>query len=73
MPTITISNLRPAGSELFDDSESFLKDLRDAELNLTHGGCQHGRSAPSPFNPFTVFPWTVIIIIKPFPGDIVIA
>ena len=38
MATIAISDLRPAGSDLFLDSESFLNDLTDGELNSTHGG-----------------------------------
>ena len=38
MATITISNLSPIGSELFNDSENYLHDLTDDELNETHGG-----------------------------------
>lgn len=38
MANITISDLRPAGSELFDDSENYLNDLTDDELNMTQGG-----------------------------------
>jgi lactobin A/cerein 7B family class IIb bacteriocin len=38
MTTITISNLSPTGSELFDDYESYLKDLTDDELGTTNGG-----------------------------------
>ncbi len=56
MPKITISNLYPVGSELFDDSESFLNELTDADLNLTRGGCQFGNSSPP--HPFTsIFTW----------------
>lgn len=38
MATIAISDLRPTGSDLFLDPESFLNDLTDGELNSTHGG-----------------------------------
>lgn len=38
MANIAISNLRPAGSELFMDSESYLQELTDTELNATKGG-----------------------------------
>jgi hypothetical protein len=38
MATITISDLRPAGSELFFDSESYLTELSDDELAGTQGG-----------------------------------
>lgn len=36
--SITISDLRPAGSELFIDSENFLDELNDGELLSTVGG-----------------------------------
>ncbi|MFN6526289.1 hypothetical protein [Nostoc sp. ChiSLP03a] len=38
MANIVISNLRPAGAELFDGSESFMNDLTDSELDITKGG-----------------------------------
>jgi hypothetical protein len=38
MAKITISELRPAGVDLFDGSESFLQELTDTELNGTQGG-----------------------------------
>jgi hypothetical protein len=38
MATIKISNLHPAGSELFGDSESYLNELTNDELTMTHGG-----------------------------------
>ncbi|MDF5706646.1 MAG: hypothetical protein PUP90_02920 [Nostoc sp. S4] len=38
MATIKISDLRPAGSDFFMDSESYLNELTDEELSLTHGG-----------------------------------
>ncbi|MCC5617683.1 hypothetical protein LC605_21845 [Nostoc sp. CHAB 5836] len=37
MASIKISELRPAGSELFQDSESFLKDLGAQEMANTIG------------------------------------
>ena len=38
MAKIAISELRPAGADLFDGSESFLQELTDTELNGTKGG-----------------------------------
>jgi hypothetical protein len=38
MATIKIVDLRPVGSEFFADSESYLNELTDDELNLTQGG-----------------------------------
>ncbi len=34
MANITISDLRPAGSDLFADSESFLHDLTEQEMEI---------------------------------------
>ncbi|NJL63520.1 MAG: hypothetical protein HC903_18905 [Methylacidiphilales bacterium] len=38
MSTLKISELRPAGSELFQDSESFLNELNDQEIGAIAGG-----------------------------------
>jgi hypothetical protein len=38
MANITISDLRPAGADLFSDSESYLKDLIDQEMTDILGG-----------------------------------
>lgn len=38
MANIAISDLCPIGSNLFQDSESFLNELSDVEINSTHGG-----------------------------------
>ena len=38
MATIKISDLHSAGSELFMDSESYLNELTNDELNIAHGG-----------------------------------
>ena len=38
MATIEISDLHPAGSDLFIDSESFLNDLNANELGDINGG-----------------------------------
>lgn len=40
MASITISDLRPAGSELFQDSESFLNELTDREMLGIAGGAK---------------------------------
>ncbi|MBD2676199.1 MULTISPECIES: hypothetical protein [Nostoc] len=37
MSTIKIHDLNPAGSELFQDSESFLHELTNAELEVQGG------------------------------------
>lgn len=37
MASIKISELRPAGSELLHDSESFLNELSDRELSVLGG------------------------------------
>lgn len=37
MSSITISNLQPAGLNLFSDSEGYLKDLAESEQNIQGG------------------------------------
>jgi hypothetical protein len=38
MATIKISELRPVGAELFQDSESFLDELNSQEMTAVAGG-----------------------------------
>ena len=38
MATINISDLRPTGSDLFSDSESYMSELGDNELGSVKGG-----------------------------------
>lgn len=38
MAKLKITELNPAGSELFQDSENFLEELSDRELGLVVGG-----------------------------------
>ena len=38
MGNINISDLRPAGADLFLDSESYLNDLSEGEMTNTSGG-----------------------------------
>lgn len=38
MAFLNISELRPAGSELFQDSESYLNELNEQEISATIGG-----------------------------------
>ena len=38
MASIKINNLQPAGSDLFNDSESYLNELKDQELDVVNGG-----------------------------------
>ncbi|MFO7029924.1 hypothetical protein B9T07_07680 [Limnospira fusiformis CCALA 023] len=42
MANITISDLRPAGADLFSDSESYLQDLTDQEMTDALGGRRRG-------------------------------
>jgi hypothetical protein len=38
MPTIKIDDLHPTGAELFSDSESYMNELGESELDLVMGG-----------------------------------
>lgn len=38
MATINISDLRPTGSDLFSDSEGYMNELGDSELDIINGG-----------------------------------
>ena len=38
MASIKINNLQPAGSDLFNDSESYLSELKNQELDIVSGG-----------------------------------
>ncbi|MGL5875737.1 MAG: hypothetical protein ACRC2R_25815 [Xenococcaceae cyanobacterium] len=38
MANLNISNLEPAGSDLFEDNENFLADLNDSESGDVAGG-----------------------------------
>jgi hypothetical protein len=42
MSSIKISNLGYAGSELFQDSETFLNELTDQDLGMLHGSGKRG-------------------------------
>ena len=42
MASITLSQLNVTGSELFQDSESYLDDLNDANAVAVHGGYYGG-------------------------------
>jgi hypothetical protein len=56
MASIKISNLYPAGSELFKDSESFMTELVDNELGSINGGI--GITYNSPLcHPTVNSPW----------------
>ncbi len=41
MANINISDLRPAGADLFLDTESYLNDLTEGEMTNTLGGIHH--------------------------------
>ncbi|WP_414572350.1 hypothetical protein [Nostoc sp. CCY 9925] len=38
MATINISDLRPTGSDLFSDSEGYMNELNDNEVDAIYGG-----------------------------------
>ncbi|PHJ66952.1 hypothetical protein VF14_33340 [Nostoc linckia z18] len=57
MATIKINNLSPVGSELFQDSESFLNELTDTEL-ATRGGLL---SITLPLTPTLSLTWTYTV------------
>ena len=38
MALIKINNLQPAGTDLFNDSENYLNELSNQELELVNGG-----------------------------------
>ena len=61
MASIKISNLQPAGSEFFNDSESFMNELTDSEIANTQGGLT--------IVPITVIPLTATIIPICFPNS----
>lgn len=56
MASIKISNLYPAGSELFKDSENFMTELVDSELGNINGGIgiiyNSPRCHPTIFSPW---------------------
>ena len=61
MANIAISELRPAGTELFLDSEGFISELTDEELSLNKGGVSVTTTV-GPISPFTL---TIIPICFP--------
>ncbi|MHC5937794.1 hypothetical protein [Nostoc sp.] len=55
MTLIKISQLRPVGSELFQDSESFLNDLNEKEISTAVGATIDNNNTLLPnCNTFTV-------------------
>jgi hypothetical protein len=38
MSKLQITNLQPAGAELFQEGDSFLRDLQSIEANAVYGG-----------------------------------
>jgi hypothetical protein len=60
MATISIYNLNTSGAELFLDTETYLHELTDSELDMTKGGCI---SIPPIFKPTTILKTTSIVSI----------
>lgn len=58
MASIQISNLYPAGSELFKDSENFMGELVDNELSAINGGTR------TPYSPLC-YPTLRSLFCKP--------
>ena len=50
MANITISDLRPAGFDLFADPENYVSELSDNELGTINGGVT---SPVTPYTPYT--------------------
>ena len=49
VPSIKINNLAPAGSDLFNDSESYLNELNDSERAIINGGITPTAAAAGAF------------------------
>lgn len=60
MASIQISNLCPAGSELFKNSENFMGELVDNELSAINGGTR----TPTPYSPLC-YPTLRSLFCKP--------
>jgi hypothetical protein len=54
MASITLSQLNVTGSELFQDSESYLNDLNDASSVAVHGGYHSDSSGFGAYGDFGV-------------------
>ncbi|MEA5598444.1 hypothetical protein [Rivularia sp. UHCC 0363] len=67
MANIQISNLYPAGTELFKDSESFMTELVDNELSSINGGIRTPSLTPnSPrCHPTVHSPWCKTSLPRP--------
>ena len=53
MALIKITNLQSAGADLFNDSENYLNELSDQELNIVNGGVISGGCISIPL-PITI-------------------
>jgi hypothetical protein len=45
MSKLQITNLQPAGVELFQEGDSFLRDLQPIEAHAIHGGTKYYKSS----------------------------
>jgi hypothetical protein len=45
MSKLQITNLQPAGAELFQEGDSFLRDLQSIEANAVYGGKGYYKSS----------------------------
>ncbi|WP_179064430.1 hypothetical protein [Nostoc sp. C052] len=56
MATIKINNLNLAGSDLLNDSESYLIELSEEDINITQGGFRFLSSFPCLYRDY-ILPW----------------
>lgn len=55
MASIKVSDLKTVGISLFRDRESFLNDIKDAELTMVSGGGYSSRTATDPVRTVTMY------------------
>ena len=60
MATIYISNLPTTGANLFSDSETYLNELTETEINTVKGGTSHLTNSPV----ITITPLTPDLITR---------
>ena len=54
MTKIKVNDIKPTGAELFDDSESFMNELSNDELEQAMGGLILSPKPTEPWSPFCV-------------------
>lgn len=59
MSKLKINEIKPAGIELFEDSENLLQELDPLELGQITGGSAIAVTEPYTYNPYPVYPRTL--------------